>query len=210
LSIREISRELGIAGSTLYLWIADLKRSKLITKEDQLEHLRRIRNLAQQAIKKKRETRLNEIKNEILKEIEEFDLTKIFVLKSILTMFYWEEGGKTRGTVDFANTYPKLSFLFITLLRKCYLIDENKLRVRLHLHYYHKIKECRKFWSGLLGISEAKFGKIYIKPRSKTKKFRQNFAGICFIRYHDENLRLKILETAFALGDKITSQVPVA
>ena len=98
-------------------------------------------------------------------------------------------------------------YLFITLFRNCYHIKEKKLRVRLHLHHYHDIKRTQKFWSELLNIPIKQFGKIYIKKRSKTKKFRENFAGICFIRYHNENLRFEILEKAYSVADKL---VPVA
>ena len=118
-------------------------------------------------------------------------------------MLYWSEGSKGKGGISFVNTDPKLALLFLTLFRKCYLIDEDKLRARLYLHYYHKIKETRLFWSSLLNISESKFGKIHIKPRSKTKKFRQNFMGICSIRYYSEDLKNEILERAYFLADLI-------
>jgi len=204
LSYGELTKKLNVSKSTLHSWIYDLKRPQYITEEQKRKHLEKIRPLARIAIKKKKEDRLNKIKDKVDKEVKSCLLLKnIDYLKSILSMLYWAEGAKGRGGISFVNTDPKLALLFLTLFRKCYLIDEDKLRVRLYLHYYHKIKETKSFWSGLLNISESKFGKIYIKPRSKTKKFRQNFMGICSIRYHSEDLKNEILERAYFLADSI-------
>lgn len=210
LTYSELSLKLNVSKSTLHSWIYDLKRPQYLTREQKLKHLRKIRPLASQALRKKREARLNKIKKRVIKEVGIYNLLDENLLRSILAMLYWAEGAKGRGTLAFANTDSKLALLFITLLRKCHKIDEDKIRARLHLHYYHKIRETRAFWSSLLNIPVSKFGKIYIKPRSKTKKFRKNFAGICFIRYYDENLRYEILERAYALSERIVSNVPIA
>lgn len=203
-SLGQISRSLKVPKSTLHAWISELKRPTYITKEDKLRHLRMIRPLAAQALRKQRETRLEKIRTRVEKEIKQYFLGDKKLLKAMLSMLYWTEGSKGRGYVQFTNTNPKLVLLFITLLRKAFSIDENKFRVRLHLHYYHKIKTTKRFWSSLLMISEARFGKIYIKPRSQTKRFRKNFAGICFLRYNNEDLRYELLQTAYTLGDRIT------
>jgi len=120
-------------------------------------------------------------------------------------MLYWAEGTKLpkNAQIEFANTDPRMAFLFITLLRKCYTLDEEKLKARLHLHHYHDIKKAEKFWSELLDIPLKQFYKVYIKPRSKTKKFRRNFMGICFIRYGNTDLKHRILNTAYAIQEKI-------
>lgn len=210
LSITSISRILKVPRSTLHQWINDIKRPTFLTNQEKLEHLKRIRPMATLALKKEREERLSKIKKEVFGEIENFRTKDPDLLKSLLFMLYWSEGSKGRGTLQFANIDPFLSLLFLTLLRRCYKIDEAKLRVRLHLHCYHDIDKTRKFWSKLLNIPETKFGKIYIKKRSKTKKFRENFAGICFIRYYDENLRYRVLESAYELARCIVGYVPVA
>lgn len=210
LTIGQISRNLKVSKSTLHTWISDLKRPQYVTRKERLELLKRIRPLAAQVLKKQREDRLARIRKEVVRELDSYPLKDKSFLKSILAMLYWAEGSKSRGMVHFANTDPRLALLFITLLRKCYPLDEEKIRVRLHLHYYHKIRETRKFWSSLLNVSESKFGKIYIKKRSKTKRFRKNFVGICFIKYYSEDLRYEILERAYLLGERIAGQVPVA
>lgn len=203
LSYKQIYRHLKIPKSTLSTWFG-LKYPGIFNKEKQTKHLVSIRVLALKANKKKSEDELNNIKYAINKEIKTFPLQEPGYLKSILVALYWAEGGKYKGSpVNFANTDPKLSNLFINLLRKCYKIDEEKIRVRLHLHYYHNITKTRRFWSKLLRVPINQFGKIYIKKRSQTKRFRKNFMGICFIRYHDTRLRKEIMELAYALHNKI-------
>ena len=207
LSYGEISRNLGIARSTLFEWISDIKRPGFSTEAERLKHLGKIRILAAKAIREKRKRRLEDIQKKVLDEIQDFPLEDPGYLKSLLSMLYWAEGSKGRGTVAFANTDPELSRLFLTLLRKCCPIDETKLRVRLHLHYYHPIKKTRNFWSEILDIPLHRFGKIYIKKRSQTKRFRKNFAGICFIKYHSEDLRFELLERGKLVARRL---VPVA
>ena len=114
------------------------------------------------------------------------------VQKTILAMLYWAEGQKIpelSTCVKFVNTDPRMILLFITLLRNCYEIE-------------------RKFWSGLLGVDESQFGKIYVKPRSRTKKFRRNFAGICFVIYYSVDLRREIVGTGYNVGKAIAGEVP--
>ena len=203
LSFNTISRQLGISKSTLHSWISDLKRPEYITRADKLRHLINIRPLAQKAIRDERQSRLDVINARVDDEVKSYSTDDIRLLRSMLTMLYWAEGAKGRGMVNFANTDPALAKLFIILLRRCYPLDESKFRVRLHLHSYHNIDESKKFWSSLLEIPESKFGKMYIKPRSVTKRFRENFAGICFIRYHSEALRYELLQLGRTLGGKI-------
>lgn len=164
--------------------------------------MKEIQPLTVLANKKKREDRVKKINEEVQKYLENFHLTDQ-ISQIILSMLYWAEGSKRDKQVTFANTDPKLALLFITLLRKCHQIDETRLRLKIHLHYYHKKNLMLKFWSELLDVPVSQFQKTYFKHRSKTKRFRKNFAGICFIRYSDVAIKDKIMQLAFAIADKI-------
>lgn len=196
LSYGEISKKLGIRGSTLHPWISDLKRPGFTTEADKKAHLLRIQKLAVESLKRMRIERLLKISNRVTGEVKRYPVSDISYLRSLLSMLYWAEGGKTRGALIFANTDPKMALLFITLMRRCHNIDESKLRIRIHLHHYHDIEKSKEFWSNLLNVPLSQFGKIHIKKRSLTKHFRENFAGICFIKYHSESLRYELLERA--------------
>ena len=117
--------------------------------------------------------------------------------KALLAMLYWAEGAKGRNDiVNFANTDPQLTELFIFLLRESYQLDESKFRVRIHLHYYHNEARVKKFWSELLNIPISQFGKTYWKKRGTNKIYRKNEAGICFVRYNSMALKEEIMSYA--------------
>lgn len=197
----EISNELGIAKSTLISWISDIIPAS--TYFDRKAHLNRIQKMAVKKIISNRIERQAVLERQVHREVNEFFLNSTFQSKCLASMLYWAEGSKGRGTMIFANTDPILAKFFITLLRKGFSLNEEKFRIRLHLHHYHDIEKSKKFWADLLNVPLSQFGKIYIKERNRTKKFRENFAGICFIRYHSEPLRIELL----ALGKAIAKDM---
>ncbi|MEK7550396.1 MAG: transposase [Patescibacteria group bacterium] len=208
LTYRDISIKLGIAKSTLFNWIEEIKRPGYITEADKKKHLTKIRLLATKKIKEMRIDRLSSITKRAKLDVKNYSFGDRGYKRSLLAMLYWAEGSKGRGCVTFANTDPSMSYLFITLLRGCYRLDESKFRIRLHLHYYRSASKSKKFWSDLLDIPLQKFNKIYIKKRSNSgKRFRRNFLGICFIKYYSEELRFELLETSRLIAEKY---VPIA
>lgn len=207
----EITKQLGIPKSTLSGWFGErLGVSFTMDREAQLAHLRRIRLLAVKVVKDKfaklRALEDKEVAEAVRREIRKFPKNNLAVYKSLLSMLYWAEGSKHEkmSGLKFANTDPDLMLLYLTLLRKCYDMDEAGFRVRLHVHYYHSIKETKKYWSKLLNIPLSQFNKVYIKKRSKTKKFRRNFIGICFLYHRGSNIRKELMGLALALQRDIT------
>jgi len=193
LSYSVISRQLGIAKSTLHYWVYDLPPSSYQNNKDlQLKHLSRIRVLASRAHQTARISRIEAIRSRVVKQVAGYPLKNIGVQRMLAAMLYWAEGSKTgRGQFAFANTDPALAHLFITLLRNGFSIDEKRIRIKLYLHHYHLIGKTRRFWSKQLRVPEQQFEKVYIKPRKNTHRKRKNFAGICFIRYSVGSERLK-------------------
>ena len=214
-SYSEIGKLLGVPKSTISTWFGKtLKRP--IDKQARREHFARIHKLASIALKKKwakkREEEAQLIKTKVEKELEHYPLENTGFYKAMLAMLYWAEGNKDKKAAGskFTNTDPNLACLYITLLRKCYNLDESKFRIRLYVYYYHSIRKVKKFWSEMLNVPQNQFTKTYIKKRSKTKRFRKNFAGICFIYYGDSKIRKELLEIGIALQRKITKNAPVA
>ncbi len=210
-SYAEITKLLGIPKSTVCTWYGK-SLDRPWQRCTQLEHLKNIRKLAVVAVKrkwdKKRVEDLQEINSNLEKELPTYPFQNQGFYKSLLAMLYWAEGDKGNAGTRFANTDPNLARLYISLLRRCYNIDESKLRVRLHLHYYHSVKKMKKFWSKELNVPLNQFTKTSIKKRSKTKKFRKNFAGICFIYYGNSKIRKELLELGLKLEKTIVSGIP--
>ncbi|MBI3955651.1 hypothetical protein HY339_00160 [Candidatus Gottesmanbacteria bacterium] len=207
-SFGQLTKEFGVAKSTLHQWVRGVKRPEKFTRRDRIRWIKKIQPLGSQAQRRKREQMIDQVIQEVKQEVTVLSLGEE-TQKAMLAMLYWSEGSKGRGTLSFANTDPRLMLLFITLFRRCYSINEQKLRVRLHLHWYHKARKVRTFWSKLLQIPEAQFQKVYRKKRSKEKTFRMNFGGICFLRYNNERFREKLIHFSYALGERVTGKIDV-
>lgn len=207
-SIGEISDKLDVAKSTAYEWTKTIEGAKRFAEIGRQRWIKEIQPLGAQENHKRRLNRLSQIEKEVREEVDSIVLTE-YIGKTIASMLYWAEGAKGRGMLQFANTDPRLILLFVTLLRKHFSVDERKLRVRVYLHWYHNEQIVKQFWSHLLDIPESQFQKTYRKKRSKERRFRRNFGGICFVRYNSEALRERILRYAYALSEKIVGKVDV-
>lgn len=204
-SMGAIAKSLGISKSTAYEWTKNMEGAARFAQIGRDRWIKEVQPLGAQGQRRKRELKIRGIIQEVNDELSVFTQTKE-VEKSMLSMLYWSEGSKGRGMLTFANTDPRLMLLFITLLRRCYSLDESKFRVRIHIHWYHKEKGIRKFWSDLLKIPESQFTKTYHKRRSKEKVFRKNIGGICFLIYNSDYLREQIVRYSYALGERITGK----
>ncbi len=65
---------------------------------------------------------------------------------------YLGEGCKRDGQVGMANTDPAVLRMFVDWLRRCFEVDERRLRVRLYLHEGLDLDTAEAFWSDLLTI----------------------------------------------------------
>jgi len=197
---REIREQFSIPKSTLSVWLGK-KYKSLFSRKIQLAHLRRIRVIARASIRRARLKREQANADQGAVVANKIPLANIDVMKALLAMIYWAEGSKYAKVngLKFANTDPRFAQVYMSLLRKSFLVDERRFRVRLHLHYYHERKKALGFWSKTLDIPPAQFWKIYIKKRSEKKRFRQNSMGICFIYYPGNAIRQELLAIGFTL-----------
>lgn len=203
----EIQKLFPIPKSTLSVWLGE-KYAGIFDRKAQLNHLKKIRLIAKQTIQK------NKIARDLIPTQKGQSIAKTIaikdkeLLKALLAMLYWAEGSKYEGVgaLRFVNTDPKMALFYISLLRKCFPIDEPRVRIRLHVHHYHDKKKALEYWSTLLKVPQTQFGKLYIKKRSKQRRFRKNFMGICFIYYPGNAIRIELLELAYALSARVTKQ----
>lgn len=209
-SLLSISIKLHVAKSTASLWLSSEKNRGLygtMTKPEWMAHIRTksVAALNQRSISR-------QLGREKLAQLQIRDLeTPVETKRALLSLLYWAEGAKGRAVVDFANTNPQLCLIFINLLRECYELDETKFRIRLHLHHYHNEQEQKMFWSQLLDIPETQFNAIVWKKESNSgKRYRQNYHGICFVKYNSVDLQKIIMAYANILGEKLTKNAPVA
>ncbi len=206
----DIVKELGVPKSTLSLWFKDMPKPQHLFFQDRLQWLSQIRILAVKAKNDQKKKNMDIIKMEVDQDIKAWkDTNGIPFQKTILAFLYWAEGSKGKDVVTFANTNPHLAYLFITLLRNCFPIDESKLRIRLHLHDYHNEDQVKIFWSDLLKVPLSQFNQTYHKSQGVERKFRRNIGGICFIKYNSVYLQKRITQYSYSLAEKLVGKVNV-
>lgn len=178
-SYNEISKILKISKSTASLWLRGVKMNK--------KGIARFKGLildsqekSKKAIAKKNGELLDFISQKctVLKENKYFSKNDC---KLFLSLLYWCEGAKMDSRLVFINSDPEMIQIYLSLLRKAFDIDENKLRVVLHLHSYHKVDVLTKFWTKITGIDK-NFFSIYKKENNGIRK-KDNYKGCVSIRY---------------------------
>lgn len=173
LSLRELEKRFGIPNSTISRWVRDIK-------------------IGDQRYKKAREFEEQEkarFKNLLPQLRVDADMAKV-----LASVFYWCEGSKypSSNVLAFSNSDPNLVVLFLSLLRKGFVVDESKFRVHLQLHTTHDLEEVSCYWSKLLGISRKQFYKPTVtEPTGRMK--RSGYLGTCTLKYNDVRLLLQLV-----------------
>jgi hypothetical protein len=199
-SLLQISKELHIAKSTASLWLRTEKNQGMYARFSKKEWMKHILDLSHKSVQLRLQHKKQLFKQLSKKEVSSLPNSQEF-RKSILSILYWAEGTKVYGGVTFANTDPQLCMLFITNLRLCYKINEEKLRLRIHLQKQHNKEVEELFWSDLLQIPKSQFNKtIWKKTVNTENRYRKNYHGICFIKYNSVDLQQEIMTFAYTLG----------
>jgi transcriptional regulator with XRE-family HTH domain len=198
-SLREVSEKLKISKSTASLWLSGVEIGKNGQKRILRQKEKAIINLRKFKENQKRNY-LENIKNncDVLKGKNRFKKND---LKIFLAMLFWGEGSKNERRLVFINSDPEMIRVYLSLLRSSYEINEKKLRAVLHLHAYHKIFECKKFWSDLTKIDENRIS-IY-KKKNTRKRTRENYQGCISIRYGD----VRILDELILIVKRFSSSI---
>jgi len=119
-------------------------------------------------------------------------------LETMGAALYWAEGTKMRVDkrgwkqyhVVFTNTDPRMIKAFLKFLRSLKEVNENRIKIQLHLYPEHDTDEEIDFWSNVTKIPQIQFEKIiYAKGAGKRKNSKH---GICAVRYYNKSVHLKI------------------
>ncbi len=188
LSFKMIAKILAISNSTSHLWLKDIKLSnEALLKLKDSQQKGRLKG--QQTIKLKAQSIDSNILNLVKKDLAKIKLAPA-LSKLLCAFLYWGEGEKSKNTLAFTNSDPKMVKLFLTFLRQGFNINEGKLSVFLHLHSYHNQKLQITFWSRVCTIPKSKFH-VYNKVNfGKYKK--DNYPGCVSVRYHDFRIAKEI------------------
>ena len=150
-TLLEIATELGVAKSSVSLWVRDVE---FVPKPRAHVARHRPPNVLQQ----RKQAEIDELLAEGRQRIGRLTEQEFLVAGTAL---YAGEGGKTAGSVSFANCNPQMIEFFCAWLRRFFAIDESRLRLKLYLHQGLDIEATIRFWSSVTGIPPSQFGKPY-------------------------------------------------
>ena len=165
-SIKEIAREIGVAKSSVSLWVRNIELT-----ERQKDYLEK-KGLFREKIERARTTRLTNEKikrdvviNEAKDRVPKINDQQLWLMGIAL---YWGEGGKTQRTVRFANSDPDLIKMMMLFFRKICGVPETKFRGHIHIHQHLDHKLAESYWSDISGIPKTKLYKTYRKQNKSS------------------------------------------
>lgn len=172
-SINAIAQKIGVAKSSVSLWVKDVQLSK-----KKLQTLRR-KGFSSEVIEKRRMKRIanEQIKREtiMLEAGKHISSVTINDLRIIGLCLYWGEGGKTnQGSARISNSDPAVIMTMMRFFREVCLVEEKKFRGLIHIHSHLNKERAEKYWSKVSSIPRQQFYKTYIKPSIASKGKKDN------------------------------------
>jgi hypothetical protein len=188
LTLLDIATELGVSKSSVSVWVRDVE----FTPSPRRTGGRRRPHPAHEAK---------------LRQIEELDaegLARIGVLSDDAFLaagvaLYAGEGSKRDQAVVFANTDAAMVRFFCTWLRRFFVIDEARLRVRVYLHEGLDLDAAQTFWSGVTGVPLQQFGASYRAVADPTMRKNKHEHGCVYVVYSSAEVHRRIMGLIRAL-----------
>lgn len=202
-SYNEIHRILGISKSSLSNWFKtdgySVSVKEILIKKTQANSVNRLRLMSLANKEKWKNIHYSyrkQAENDFLNLINE----QFFVPGLLI---YWGEGDKKleNGIVRIANVDHRMIQVFISFLLSSCNIQLSKLRLWLLLYPDLDEKECKDYWSKMLGIPQNQFIKSqYIQGREKKKKISY---GVCSVQIYSRELKEKIIKWIDLYSEKL-------
>lgn len=178
-SYNEILQKVPVAKSTLSVWLRETGVAKR-QKQKLTEKRKAAQQKAQEACRKNRILRENEIIEKARKEIGNISKRELWIIGIAI---YWAEGAKQKDNnvsqgVSFGNSDLKMILLFKKWLNECCDIENERFCYRIYIHETADIAKAKKFWTNLLGEKVEKF---YLKkhdPKTIRKNVGENYNGL--------------------------------
>jgi transposase-like protein len=171
--IKEIARRVGVAASSVSLWVRDIE----LTPAQEQELLRRNpaynRQLSGTAI---------QAANRRAERIAYQEAGRSLALRGDSChvagcMLYWAEGEKDRNALRFYNSDPEMVRFFVFFLKKYFDLRDEEIKITCNLFADHvqRQREIEQFWLDVAQLSKRSLCKSYVNVYSKhSKKKRTN------------------------------------
>ena len=174
MSVKEIARVVGVARSSVSLWVRDIPLT-----DDQLESLRQ-RNPAynRQLRGANRNAERGRARRLAYQQEGRSMAQRGDTLHVAGVMLYWAEGDKrSRNAARVSNSDPEVLKLFMRFLRECLEVPDEQLKITCNLFADHVDRqwEIEQFWLEALDLPRTRLCKSFVNVYSKySQKKRQN------------------------------------
>jgi hypothetical protein len=191
-SMGEIAATLGVAKSSVSLWVRDVpltihQRTKLNKNGHSID-----------AIEKRRSSRMD--KTQLQRNVwrEQAILEAPFLAKNIDwcvgVALYWGEGGKTQQTARISNSDPAVIKTMMYFFRQTCHVPEEKFRGHVHTFAHNNVKKAEEYWSTISSISTKQLFKTYVKQSSASLDKRHTLPyGTFQIYVHDTSFFYRMM-----------------
>jgi transcriptional regulator with XRE-family HTH domain len=173
LPIKEIARRLGVAVSSVSLWVRDIELTPAQhdALRDQNPAYNHQRNGSRAMAARYRAERLTyqQEGRRLARRREPLHVAGC--------MLYWAEGSKERNQLQFSNSDPDMARFFVSFLRTYFEVEPGDIRITCHLFADHleRQREVERFWLDYLGLPESSLRKSVVNRYSRwTQKKRCN------------------------------------
>jgi len=157
----EICEELGVARSSVSLWVRDVAVDPTLLEGRRRARLNRnhgARTRPPNALQRAKAAEIETCRAEGARWVGALSARDLLIAGIAL---YAGEGAKRDGAIKFANSDPRMIDLFLRFLRHFFVIDESRMRLRLYLHEGLDIDAANRFWSDLTHIPLSQFHAPY-------------------------------------------------
>jgi len=186
--LMDIARELGVAKSSVSLWVRDVEFVPL-------------------PVRHSAHRRPSSLHTKKLQEIEECNQwgTEVIGKMSDEAFFaagvalYAGEGSKNDGSVGFANTDPTMIAFFCNWLRHFFDVDESRMRGSIYLHEGLDIDAAQNHWSEVMEIPAEQFRKPYRAVPDSSIRSRKHEFGCGYVTYSCSKTHRQIMGAIRAL-----------
>ena len=192
-SVKEITRALSVAKSSVSLWVRSIKltakqKKRLSEKGHSLD-----------VIEKRRATRLSNeyTRRQVffqngIEEIKTISRRDLFFIGQGL---YLGEGAKySRGNASFYNSDPRIIQIMMRFYREICSVPDTKFKAQVLLHPHLDAPRAEKYWSKISGIPRAQFQKTSQQHNKASKGKKDSLPmGTFTIGVYDTQLFLKLM-----------------
>lgn len=169
----DIAAELGVAKSSVSKWVRDVDFVPNPRRHNFNKYNPHPLQVAKQA-------EIERCRTEGVKFVGQMSDREFLLVGAAL---YAGEGFKTGNGLGMANTDPAILLTFVSWMRRCFEVDESRLRVRVYLHEHLDLEQAEAFWSELLHIPRCQFRKPYRAVADPTRRHAKHIHGCPAVVY---------------------------